>query len=701
MAVTNGGLLVDPDSLDYELAGYTDTTTKEVVLDTATKRIKLTRVGNLTADGVTLKCLYSKLKELWKSDATLIKFPFAMTPITDEQFEFVNGWFLDDSVNTTTDITVAGASGTSTEFTITTSNNFNTSNVVPGMYVSGTGVGTGARVVAVNSNTQITVSVANSGTVSGTLTFWVDVDYTYNLIRTGGWRRAEGTSVYEEWIGAISLGNLGAEQTTKTLVTTAGTTSSAVITVGSTTGVQVGSFVTAPGVPYGTTVSTVDSSTQITMSKTGTFTSGAIVTIRPKDQIYYQLGDDLTVTPRNAVLTGQVNQAIKVYGAAAYGNFDYRGTVGTPKVLKFYVREQGYTYGAQTKQDIGVIALTYQTYRFPVTNSTDLKIVRTDSQIDTAGASNGIPNQSPYNKMTITWYAAAQTRTLGASNYNFNVIIDADTDVGPTASGDATLEQVYEFVQWSLRRPVGVDIDQSESTSKVGAITRELVRFVGDTLETIYDSTEGGVFIDSIAAADKNRIKFADNTGVLRTYPFTAAGKLTFNPNLSDDAASAVFRLFYKQINTANSSTSFGSTNAVLVKAATTDLSGDASLDIKGNLTGATPGATTEKPYDFDYDGNNQTQWKASNQYVIGDEYWNNNGSVTTWYRVTTAYTSGATFGGTDTSNSTTIDGPSVILVAIGLNSAQYVSAQGTIAKSISNTLGAVAALERNYDNPV
>lgn len=48
--------------------------------------------GRLTDSGVTIKCVYSKLKELWRSNATYIKFQFPMIPITDEQFELVNGW---------------------------------------------------------------------------------------------------------------------------------------------------------------------------------------------------------------------------------------------------------------------------------------------------------------------------------------------------------------------------------------------------------------------------------------------------------------------------------------------------------------------------------------------------------------------------------------------------------------------------------
>ena len=697
MAVTLGGLIQDPDSLGYELTAVAATSTEEISIDTATKLIKLTRIGNLTADGVSLKCLYSKLKEIWKSDATLIKFPFAMTPITDEQFEFVRGWNLDSSINPTTKITVAGAGGTSALFVITTSNNFNTSNIVPGMYVSGTGVGTGAKVVSVDSNTSITVSVANSGTVSGTLTFWADVDYSYNLIRTGGWRVTDAANVVqEEWIGAISLGSLGAEATTKTVVLSATSTASTTITCSANTVVlTAGSYVTGAGIPLGTTIVT-GGTTSFVISKAITLASGAIVTVRPKDQIYYQIYNNgasgSALFPKNAVLTGQVNQAIKTF---TNGGDDYRQSNDT---LKFYVREQGWTYGSQTKADIGVSALSYQTYRFPVTNSSDsLKITNTDAQIDTANLVTGIANQAPYNKMSITWYATPQSRTIGVTSYNFNVIIDADTDVDPLVAGDASAEQIYEFVQWSLRRGTAIDIDQSGTTSKVGVTTRELLRFVGDSLYTVYDATDGGVFIDSIASADKNRIYYATNTpGETVIFPYTAAGTLTFNENLYTDnsGTDSVYRLFYKKAYSTEGGAGvkeFGTTSALLVKKA------DNTTAISGTLSGG----LTQVSFDYDYDNNTQTEWQASTLYPVGTEFRNKVGAITTWYRVTTQYTSGVSFGATDTANSLIITGPTVTLVAIGLNKAQYVSQEGTIAKSTTNSIGAVAALERNYDNPV
>lgn len=91
-------LITDPDLLEDSAA---DDGSQEVYINTATKTIKLVVVGNLSTDGVTLKALYSFLKEEWRTDPNtknLAAFPFPMVPITDESFEFVDGWdFFNDA----------------------------------------------------------------------------------------------------------------------------------------------------------------------------------------------------------------------------------------------------------------------------------------------------------------------------------------------------------------------------------------------------------------------------------------------------------------------------------------------------------------------------------------------------------------------------------------------------------------------------
>lgn len=61
-----------------------------LTIDTTAKLIYLRQGSLVDTGGVTLKALYSKLKAIWKNDATAIKFSFPMVPITDESMEFGN-----------------------------------------------------------------------------------------------------------------------------------------------------------------------------------------------------------------------------------------------------------------------------------------------------------------------------------------------------------------------------------------------------------------------------------------------------------------------------------------------------------------------------------------------------------------------------------------------------------------------------------
>jgi hypothetical protein len=91
-------LITDPDDLTD---GAADNGSTEVFINTTTKTIKLNVVDMLSTDGVTLKALYSFLKEEWKNDPNtknLAAFPFPMVPITDESYELIEGWdFFNDA----------------------------------------------------------------------------------------------------------------------------------------------------------------------------------------------------------------------------------------------------------------------------------------------------------------------------------------------------------------------------------------------------------------------------------------------------------------------------------------------------------------------------------------------------------------------------------------------------------------------------
>ncbi|MEM1661200.1 MAG: hypothetical protein QXR17_08715 [Candidatus Bathyarchaeia archaeon] len=519
--------IVDPDLLR-------DGT--EIRIHTSTRKIQLVKTGNLTDDGVTLKCVYSKLKELWKEDPVYIKYPFPMVPITDEQFEIVNGWD------------------------------------------------------------------------------WYD-DTTRYLIRDGGWalKDASGNSL-EEWACIITLGDLTGQAY----------------------------FQQYPGGP-------------------------AV----------------------NFQLEGPVNQAIKIYGDKDHGNFDYRG------YLRLFCRKWGYYYAYADLDMIGVTQMTYQAYRFPLSNAPDPKITHTEEYID---------NNPPYVNMSIRWYTVGQSREIGENNYTFHVIIDG-------AGG--TAEQIYEFVQAQLRK--NIDIDAGPGI-KVGNVTRSLLKFIGDTLYTMYypDDPAGGVFIDNFSEADINRMVFVDDTNVERTFPYTAVLRVNFGDNLKNDP-DARYWVFFTDV----PSGSYGSGDAILVNTtkkfstATRARSNNVAiittqsphgLNVGDGITVSGLGGAgyngqwyvkeVPDPVTIKYDcpGPDEEEVvdtggvviKAMSEYVRGRDYalltfdydYNNQGGRTP---------------GTDAP---------VTAVAIGLATAQFVKATGVIQRSVANVVTLIASLERNYANP-
>lgn len=448
-------LITDPDNLTYELAN-SPTSSYMLTVDLADKLISLTQVGALTTDGVTLKCIYSKLKEIWKNEAAAIKYKFPMVPITDEQFEIIDGWDFGDNASR-------------------------------------------------------------------------------YLVRTGGWALKDNNGVsLEEWAGVITLGSVGGS-----------------------------------------------------------------------DQIYFRQvsGDG---SPTNFQLTGPINQSVKVYGDATHGNFNYRS------YLKLFCREQAKSYDTSDLTAIGVTTMSYQVYRFPISNTNDIKVTESDVTVDAYG-------------VTITWYGAAQSRSINGVNRDFHVIINGN---------NKTAEEIYMAVQSALRK--SSDIDAGAGT-KTGKITNELLEFVGDTLYTKLDST-GGTYIDNFQVADTNRLVFVDDTGTERTFNYVASLQINFNSYLQSDT-SAIYRVFF----TTNPSGNFGTANAIIVD----DNDG---VDMAGLVGGA-----AFVQHSFNYDGNTQ----------------------------------GGRTAGTDAG---------ITVVAIGLDTAQYVSATGTIQRSTSNQVSLSAPIERNYD---
>ena len=276
------------------------------------------------------------------------------------------------------------------------------------------------------------------------------------------------------------------------------------------------------------------------------------------DQPYYRFGtDDAT----DFTYPGPINECVQIYGDASNGNMDY--TDGDS--FDVFCREQGKTYAASNNTAIGASVLTYQVYRFPLSNGADLKISASDATISTT---------SPWNQITIEYFATDQLHDIDGDTINeaYRIVI---TD----ASGVATTQEIYEKVQYQLRQ----DSDIDSGTGMVnGKVASSLLSFVGDTLVGA-----NGVYISGLNANYLNSVDFYDYGGTVRRYPFVAAGTINFGAN----AGSGDFEYWMFFVDTPTGD--YGTVNAIIVN----DKDGS---PIHGTYAGS------PVPFTFNYDSNIQ-----------------------------------------------------------------------------------------------
>jgi hypothetical protein len=442
----------------------------------------------------------------------------------------------------------------------------------------------------------------------------------------------------------------------------------------------------------------VNGSGTVTAEYAGIVTLGSL---EAGTQVYYQKASGGSTT--NFVLTDEVNQAVQVYNST--------GPVDTRSYMKLFAREQGDKYATSTLADIGVTTMTYQVYRFPLATTSDIKITVADVGID--ANSDNTPDVAPYDGMTITFHNVAQARTIGGVSRNFGIIIDGN---------GGTLEQIYEFVQWSLRRTSDIDNDGS---TLVGKIAPELLEFVGDTLKTKYANANpeaggNGVYIDDIQTADVNRIVFLDNTNTERTNPYTANITVNFSSTLQTDS-NAIYRIFFTNDDAgANAGNDFATSTAIIPRSseyyATTNRArtsnvatittsvahglavGDIveTVSIGGtgynsvNVVLSVPSGTTFTYASTGSDEGSTADTGGIVHVCMGGKV-NGAASIAFGYD----YDSNVQRGSGSDGEDAPFTG-----VAIGLSSAQYVLATTLLTRSTANSLTLTAPTERNYANP-
>jgi hypothetical protein len=322
-------------------------------------------------------------------------------------------------------------------------------------------------------------------------------DSSRSLLRTAGWREyaADNATLKRQYMGVISLGNIDGDQA----------------------GLDAGD----------------------------------------QDKAYYGFFNSSTLDPIagpfNFNYAGPVNEAVQTLDSTSV---DYR-----TRTMTVFIRQPSKSYDQTNTTDIGITAgtaLPYNVQRFPLAEGTDLNVVDrtgtalTDTIITDNSQAGEKYDSADGNGPKILFGSTARlsstfsyTKDLSGGPYNFGIRIDG---VSGDGSGNLSKTEIYSWVQYRLRSTS--NIEDSAGASKVGKLTDELLEFVGSTLKTKnatnLDGGGTGVAILNFLATDVNDLAFRDNTEAERTFPFTAAGTVSFSNEILLDSSSAKFFMYHE-----------------------------------------------------------------------------------------------------------------------------------------------------------
>lgn len=251
-------------------------------------------------------------------------------------------------------------------------------------------------------------------------------------------------------------------------------------------------------------------------------------------------------------VTGGVDGSIEATGSTLTNNAaDTTMTIDLDNRFAFSLKLRprdddsfGKTFAQQGLGNALATQLSNRAFIFGLGTVEDQNIVVTDATIT---------GNAPYTGMSLTLHATPQSRgaaTLVGGAQTFGIIGDAN---------GGTAQQFYAFVQHALRQTTDIDAD---GDTHIGRTIDGLVRFNGSVLEvgsvdggltfpTNPDSgNQDGMYIDNLAAADANNIRYWDSTNTLRSNKETIAITLDANDTLIADSIAVMDLHFDRTIRT-------------------------------------------------------------------------------------------------------------------------------------------------------
>lgn len=769
---TAASALHDDGTVSEEKSVFFDTIKREIWLIPG--QGSLTGGINATDTGVILQFLYSFTKEEWKNDNTLIVHPFPFTAITPEQFELSSGWTFH-----------RGAVGKGTTYEAT--------------QLIRTG---GFREVAVNGtlNTEF-ASIVSLGLFEDSTNdkayFQQGDDITDTTAPTdfsffGPLNEVVKTYEYQSALGDIAIAGNGSNNTI--------ISSGAGIVNFATLGFKVGGQIT---------VVSSDTAGDLTAQTGGTYTIQSITTTTATNDTITLTNGLLANDATNLTFTAAVNNrnVLNIFlrepenGGDANGKtfgFSDLAAIGADtsgldnKVFRFpltnatdlNISEEDATIAVTDPwQEVEVRYFNTNAFTRDVDDETGATPrsygividVGTSSGVD--GVSNGTTTftttDSPWltdgsfdgGTLTIHEGNGKGTYTIdgvvsSSTSLTLTTTITADTNASFTIQRAtpivATLQEIFEAVQYQLRQNADVNATNVATDNVTGSLATELLFFVGPDLTSgstssltenpVPSSAGNGVIIEGFRTDDINNLSFVANDGVAYQFPFVTTLNFSFNDNLfsSGGVNDGKFWLFFqytKQFNVTNTVTigtpSAGAAQFTVPSGAvnfpSATLAVDDYLDVQGFPTASNNGlwrvesiASATDITLFKVDGATiapeasgagncilrENPINSPQTIVVDDDNGTpialdiNAASITRGFAYTTnaqggRTVAGANSGGTVGAGDNVYDAV-VVGRAIGLEEGQFVeSAPTTITKSTAPiAVSFVAAKERNYSDP-
>jgi len=517
-------------------------------------------VGYGGTGGVTGQALYSKFKQIWKTDDVAIKFPFPMEAITPESFEFINGWEPDDE----TELDWFTTSGIATDSAITRKllrdcgwaerTTAADGNFVKRKYFGIITLGAISKPTDEDGNVPVNATIycsqlnpATRFTFNGSDVVDDRVSVTAPMVDMYTGSRV----VYQEPTSTpVGIGlthnNFYYIRFESNNNTTGARSGERHGTVGLTTAFRI-QF-------HPTQLDALNNTNIIALTANAGIASIRHQTDAPN--FFFDITED----------GGAANEPF-LYELSA-GAPDYQTLYEYDNYFKIYNREKARTYAEQAISQVGVTQINYQAYRIPLATSVDANLQTAGKDI--SDTTLGIGGDT-YAGIGVSFHQTPVTYEVNGVPYEFNVTIEAN---------QKSISAVYQYIQGLLRTPdrttdsgqaglaytsinslsaVGFGTDDRGARNeygndlRVGKTEEPLLEFIGNTLYAklrgdIYDETGGaanhGVYIKNVSSGQLTDVVYYDNTGNTRTEPFVSSYNLVFNTNLNADT-DARFWIFY------------------------------------------------------------------------------------------------------------------------------------------------------------